>query len=89
MQHGMAWVGLNELPTEDGVNRLSSYAGVMGQARQEEPEVAPNRADKLTAESLGRRVAQAAQRWNQRVAAADSPVLREARPVDGGVLAAA
>jgi NAD(P)H dehydrogenase (quinone) len=89
MQHGMAWVGLNELPTEDGVNRLSSYAGVMGQARQEEPEVAPNKPDKLTAESLGRRVAQAAQRWNQRVAAADGVVLREARPVDGEVLAAA
>jgi len=65
MQHGMVWVGLNELPADNGLNRLSSYAGVMGQARQEEPEVAPNGADKLTAESLGRRVAQAAQRWTQ------------------------
>ena len=63
MQHGMVWVGLPELPTEDGINRLSSYAGVMGQARQEEPEVAPTAADKLTGELLGRRVAQATQRW--------------------------
>lgn len=63
MQHGMVWVGFNGLPTEDGINRLSSYAGVMGQARQEEPEVAPTAADKLTGELLGRRVAQAAQRW--------------------------
>src|SRR5882672_7358216 len=37
MQHGMVWLGLNELPAENGVNRLSSYAGAMGQARQEEP----------------------------------------------------
>jgi NAD(P)H dehydrogenase (quinone) len=87
MQHGMTWVGLNELPTQDGVNRLSSYAGVMGQARQEDPEVAPNRADKLTAESLGRRVAQAAQRWNQPVEAADTVSLRETR-VEAGVLVA-
>jgi NAD(P)H dehydrogenase (quinone) len=65
MQHGMVWVGLNELPAENGLNRLSSYAGVMGQARQEEPSIAPNEADKLTGESLGRRVAQAAHRWNQ------------------------
>lgn len=63
MQHGMVWIGLNELPADNGINRLSSYSGAMGQARQEEPRVAPNEADKLTAESLGRRVASAAQRW--------------------------
>lgn len=84
MQHGMAWVGLNEMPTENGVNRLSSYAGVMGQARQEEPEIAPNAADKLTAESLGRRVAQAAQRWNQHLA----PVRKDTPPQPDGVLVA-
>lgn len=64
MQHGMLWVGLNDLPAVDGINRLSSYAGVMGQASQEQPEVAPNQADKLTGESLGRRVADAVGRWN-------------------------
>jgi NAD(P)H dehydrogenase (quinone) len=57
MQHGMIWIGLPDLPLNDkGINRLSSYSGVMGQASQESPEVAPNEADKLTGEILGRRV---------------------------------
>jgi len=64
MQHGMIWVGLDELPTVSGVNRLSSYIGAMAQASQEPPEAAPNEADKLTGESLGRRVATAVKRWN-------------------------
>ena len=66
MQHGMIWVGLTESPFNDkGINRLSSYSGVMGQAMQEPPEVAPNEADKLTGESLGRRVAEAVARWKR------------------------
>jgi NAD(P)H dehydrogenase (quinone) len=64
MQHGMVWVGQAELPDNDkGINRLSSYSGAMGQAMQEPPDVAPNAADKLTGETLGRRVAEAAKRW--------------------------
>jgi len=64
MQHGIVWTGLTESPFNDkGINRLSSYSGVMGQAMQEPPEVAPNEADKLTGESLGRRVAEAVARW--------------------------
>jgi len=64
MQHGMIWVGLPENPMNDrGINRLSSYSGVMAQAGNEAPEVAPNAADKLTGEILGRRVAEAAKRW--------------------------
>ena len=64
MQHGMIWVGLGELPMQpNGVNRFGSYAGVTAQAGQEAPDVAPNDADKLTGETLGRRVAQAARRW--------------------------
>ena len=59
MQLGMIWIGLPELPINDrGINRLSSYSGVMGQAGQEPPDVAPNAADKLTGELLGRRVAE-------------------------------
>ena len=59
MQHGMIWVGLGEMPMQDsGLNRLGSFSGVMGQARQEHPDVAPNDADKLTGEALGKRVAQ-------------------------------
>lgn len=66
MQHGMIWVGLAELPFNDrGINRLSSYSGVMGQAFTEPPDVAPNEADKLTAELLGRRVATVAARWRR------------------------
>jgi NAD(P)H dehydrogenase (quinone) len=58
MQHGMIWAGMPELPMNDkGINRLSSYSGVMAQAGQESPEVAPNAADKLTGELLGRRIA--------------------------------
>jgi NAD(P)H dehydrogenase (quinone) len=57
MQHGMIWVGFPENPMDDkGINRLSSYSGVMAQAAQEPPDVAPNAADKLTGELLGRRV---------------------------------
>jgi NAD(P)H dehydrogenase (quinone) len=65
MQHGMVWAGLTETPMNDqGINRLSSYSGAMAQAGTEPPDVAPNPADKLTGEALGRRVAQAAQRWH-------------------------
>ena len=59
MQLGMVWIGLPELPMNDkGINRRSSYSGVMAQAGQESPEVAPNAQDKLTGELLGLRVAQ-------------------------------
>jgi len=58
MQQGMIWAGMPELPMNDkGINRLSSYSGVMAQAGQEPTDVAPNDADKLTGELLGRRVA--------------------------------
>lgn len=64
MQHSMVWVGLGEMPMQpNGINRLGSFSGVMGQAGQESPEVAPNESDKLTGELLGRRVAQATKRW--------------------------
>ncbi len=58
MQHGMVWIGLPETPMNDkGINRLSSYSGVMAQAGMEPTDVAPNAADKLTGEVLGKRVA--------------------------------
>jgi len=64
MQHGMVWAGLTETPMNDqGINRLSSYSGAMAQAGMEPPDEAPNQADKLTGEALGRRVALAARRW--------------------------
>ncbi len=63
MQHGMIWVGFPENPMNDkGINRLSSYSGVMAQAGQEPVDVAPNAADKLTGELLGQRVAKLTQK---------------------------
>ena len=64
MQCGMIWVGHNEMPDNPaGKNRLSSYCGVMGQAAQESPDVAPSAVDKSGGEALGKRVAEAAIRW--------------------------
>jgi len=59
-QHGMIHVGLNVMPHGDkqGRNRLGGFLGAMGQASQEDPQVAPNEADKLTGEALGERIAQ-------------------------------
>jgi NAD(P)H dehydrogenase (quinone) len=66
MQHGMIWVGFPETMMNDqGINRLSSYSGVMAQAGQESPEVAPNEADKLTGELLGKRVAEIVARYKK------------------------
>lgn len=87
MQHGMVWVSLNQLPDPNGVNRLSSYAGAMGQAGQEEPAVAPNSADRLTGEALGRRIAQAAQRWNRPAGATAAAAWTTEAMADGSVLA--
>jgi NAD(P)H dehydrogenase (quinone) len=62
-QHGMLWVGQNEMVEPDGVNRLSSYLGVMAQAGNVAPDQEPGPADLATGEALGRRVAKAALRW--------------------------
>ena len=59
MQHGMVWIGPAEMPMQpNGVNRLGSFSGVMAQAGQEPPEVAPSEGDKLTGEVFGKRVAE-------------------------------
>jgi NAD(P)H dehydrogenase (quinone) len=59
MQHGMIWVGQNEMPLQpNGVNRLGSASGVMAQAGQEPADVAPSEGDKLTGEIFGKRIAE-------------------------------
>ena len=78
MQHGMVWLGLNELPGPN-MNRLSSYTGAMAQAAQESPDVAPNQPDLLTGESLGRRIAAAALRWNQNAPNSPQPLAAAAQ----------
>ncbi|MBW4618645.1 MAG: flavodoxin family protein [Cyanosarcina radialis HA8281-LM2] len=65
-QHSMIWVGNSEM-NQNGVNRLGSYLGVMGQSVPDYsgtrgPELDPG--DRITAELYGQRIAQATQRWN-------------------------
>lgn len=62
-QHGMIWIGQGETVVPDGVNRLSSYLGVMAQAGNVSPELEPGPGDQATGAALGRRVAMAAGRW--------------------------
>ncbi|HEX5058298.1 MAG TPA: flavodoxin family protein [Kofleriaceae bacterium] len=66
-QHGMVWVGLGLPPTyaapepvATDTNRLGSHLGAMAQTP---PGRTLDESDVRTAEHLGRRVAQAAQRW--------------------------
>lgn len=70
-QHGMLWVSLGLPPgnnTSKGsiedLNRLGSFLGAMAQSNADEPaSIAPTATDQRTAESLGRRVAEVAERW--------------------------
>lgn len=64
-QHGMHWVNLGMLPgnhssrgSEEDLNRLGFFLGAAAQSNSDEPAaLVPPRADLLTAEHLGRRVA--------------------------------
>ncbi|TYQ27745.1 flavodoxin family protein [Pseudanabaena sp. UWO311] len=64
-QHSMIWVGAGEM-NQNGVNRLGSYMGVMGQAV---PDLSGTKAveldagDRLSAELYGERIAQISKRW--------------------------
>jgi NAD(P)H dehydrogenase (quinone) len=65
-QHGMVWVGAGEMSQPNGVNRLGSYQGVMGQAIPDftgtkAAELDPG--DRTTAVLYGQRIAAATQRW--------------------------
>ena len=65
MQHGMIWVGTGlmvEGPNPNDTNRLSSYTGAMAQTFPPTNPVTDG--DKKTAAALGKRVAEAAARWN-------------------------
>lgn len=64
-QHSMIWVSPGEM-NQNGVNRLGSYMGVMGQAV---PDFSGTKAaeidagDRLSAELYGERIAQLAKKW--------------------------
>lgn len=63
MQHGMLWVGLDQSPLNaEGLNRLSIYLGVGGQAEYGGKEVAIQAPDRATGVVLGARVARIASR---------------------------
>ncbi|GET39070.1 hypothetical protein [Microseira wollei] len=69
----MIWVNVGDLPShflekDDGVNRLGSFLGVMGQGTgisgsEGELNLAPG--DRLTAFRLGQRMAESAERWRK------------------------
>lgn len=69
-QHGMVWVGAAEMPSQyagsdEGVNRLGSFLGVMGQSdlNPSGGEATIHPGDRLTAEKYGQRIATITQRY--------------------------
>jgi NAD(P)H dehydrogenase (quinone) len=76
-QHGMNWINLGLLPghnsstgSAEDLNRFGGFLGAMAQSNVDEgPEVAPPKSDRETAFQLGRRVAEAARRWQHKGAA--------------------
>ncbi|NJL10026.1 MAG: flavodoxin family protein [Calothrix sp. SM1_7_51] len=74
-QHGMIWVGVGDLSSQyagksDGLNRLGSFLGVMGQSQMimDGAQPALDAGDRLTAEKYGERIALAAKRWSKELA---------------------
>jgi NAD(P)H dehydrogenase (quinone) len=67
-QHSMVWVGAGEMSQPNGVNRLGSYQGIMGQAVPDFTGTKPvelDPGDHLSCELYGQRIAQAVARWNR------------------------
>ncbi|HGJ5854524.1 flavodoxin family protein (plasmid) [Arsenophonus nasoniae] len=71
-QHQMLWVSLGLMPgnnnsqgSENDVNRLGSFLGMMAQANADQGIEGIRSSDKETAKILGKRVAQATLRWNK------------------------
>jgi len=71
-QHGMVWVNPGQLTggaagdlSENGVNRLGAWLGVIAQSANASAEVTPPAGDRESARLLGHRIGQAALRWRQ------------------------
>lgn len=64
-QHGMNWINLGVTPAEQqtGLNRHGFFNGAAAQSENASPETTPPEQDRLTAEYLGARIAEAAIRW--------------------------
>ena len=72
LQHGMVWVGLGLPPGNNSskgsvadLNRVGASIGAMGQANADQGVEGIGASDFKTFEALGRRVAEAAQRWHE------------------------
>jgi NAD(P)H dehydrogenase (quinone) len=66
-QHSMIWVGAGQMPESDGMNRLGSFMGVMGQSAMD-MSGAPatiDPGDRSTSEHYGHRLATATQKWRR------------------------
>jgi len=73
-QHGMIWIGQNEMNESafegmtsgdaTAVNRMGSTLGLMAQSDQADASITPPAGDHKTAELFGARIAQATLRWN-------------------------
>lgn len=70
VQHGMVWVGLGLPPgnnsskgSVEDLNRVGASVGAMAQANADQGTEGIAASDFCTMEALGRRVAEAAQRW--------------------------
>jgi NAD(P)H dehydrogenase (quinone) len=71
-QHSMLWIGLGLMPgnnstqgSPDDLNRIGSYLGAMAQSNADQgADIVPPQADRDTVRHLGKRVAEAAMRWN-------------------------
>jgi NAD(P)H dehydrogenase (quinone) len=63
----MIWVGSAEMLDANGINRLGSYMGVMGQSPYDASgaSVTIDEGDRSTSERYGYRIATAAQRWQK------------------------
>jgi NAD(P)H dehydrogenase (quinone) len=67
-QHSMIWVGAGEMSQPNGVNRLGSSTGVMGQAVPDfsgTKTVELDAGDRLSCELYGQRIAAAVDRWQK------------------------
>lgn len=69
-QHAMIWVNAGDMPSHylgktDGVNRLGSFMGVMGQSpmASDDQEVTIDSGDRLTCVNFGERLANATEQW--------------------------
>ncbi|NEQ45251.1 MAG: flavodoxin family protein [Leptolyngbya sp. SIOISBB] len=69
-QHAMIWVNAGDMPSHylgktDGVNRLGSFMGVMGQSpmASDDQEVTIDSGDRLTCVNFGERLANATAQW--------------------------